>query len=194
MIYLKLLITFFKIGLFSFGGGYAMIPLIQSEIESNNWLTTAEFVDIIAIAEMTPGPIAVNSATFVGYKIAGFFGSVAATSGVVLPSFILAILVSMIFYKFQNHPLKISAFYGIRPVIAGLVMTSTIFIAETSIFKQSLSLEMLMNLLKAPLEVIDIPSVIIAVLALLALIKFKVHPILVIFGSGVAGIIIYSLI
>ena len=79
MIYLKLLFSFIKIGLFSFGGGYAMIPLIQREIEVNGWISSSEFVDIIAIAEMTPGPIAVNSATFVGYKTAGLLGSVVAT-------------------------------------------------------------------------------------------------------------------
>jgi chromate transporter len=89
MIYLSLLITFFKIGLFSFGGGYAMIPMIEREIESHGWLSPAEFIDIIAIAEMTPGPIAVNSATFVGFKTAGILGGLFATLGVALPSLLL---------------------------------------------------------------------------------------------------------
>src|SRR5690554_2965445 len=124
MIYLELLFSFIKIGLFSFGGGYAMIPLIQKEIESNGWLTPAEFGDIIAIAEMTPGPIAVNSATFVGYKTAGFFGGMIATFGVALPSLILVMIISSYFFKFKNHPLNDAVFYGVRPVIAGLIITA----------------------------------------------------------------------
>lgn len=88
MIYLKLFLSFVKIGLFSFGGGYAMIPLIQKEIESHGWLTPSQFIDIIAIAEMTPGPIAINSATFVGYNTAGFLGGAVATFGVALPSLV----------------------------------------------------------------------------------------------------------
>ena len=102
MIYLRLFFSFFKIGLFSFGGGYAMIPMIQKEIEINGWLAASEFVDIIAIAEMTPGPIAINSATFVGYKTAGFFGGMVATMGVALPSIILVFIVSSFFFKIQK--------------------------------------------------------------------------------------------
>jgi len=102
MIYLKLLFTFFKIGLFSFGGGYAMIPMIEKEIEANKWLTSDEFVDIIAISEMTPGPISVNSATFVGYKTAGIFGGMFATLGVALPSLILILIISHFFLSLKN--------------------------------------------------------------------------------------------
>ncbi|NLV89566.1 MAG: chromate transporter, partial [Tissierellia bacterium] len=87
---IKLFISFFKIGAFSFGGGYAMLPLIKEEIiDVHGWLTNTEFIDIIAISEMTPGPIAINSATFLGYKVAGVLGSVVATIAVVLPSFIV---------------------------------------------------------------------------------------------------------
>ncbi|HAE62522.1 MAG TPA: chromate transporter, partial [Eubacteriaceae bacterium] len=128
---IKLILTFAKIGLFSFGGGYAMIPIIQQEIESNNWLSSAEFVDIIAIAEMTPGPIAVNSATFVGYKISGVWGGILATFGVALPSFILAVLISSYYLKFKRNRISNSIFYGIRPVITALVLSATVVIAET---------------------------------------------------------------
>lgn len=192
MIYLNLLFTFFKIGLFSFGGGYAMIPLIQKEIESNGWLTSSQFVDIIAIAEMTPGPIAVNSATFVGYKAAGILGGVFATAGVALPSLILAILLSKVFFKYQNHQLNTSVFYGIRPVIAALIITAAIFVAETSIFTQELSAEALKLLGSSPLKLIDFPSIVILAISLLALTKFKIHPILVILGSGVLGMIMFG--
>lgn len=194
MIYLKLLSSFFKVGLFSFGGGYAMIPLIQKEIESHGWITSSEFVDIIAIAEMTPGPIAVNSATFVGYKTAGVLGSISATTGVALPSLIIAIFISKFFFKYQKHPLNTYIFYGIRPVIAALIMTAAVFVAETSFFTHKLSIESLKLLISTSLKLIDIPSVIMMIAALIALIKFKVHPILVILGSGIVGIILFSII
>ena len=113
MIYIKLLLTFMKIGLFSFGGGYAMIPMIEKEIEGHGWLSATEFFDIVAIAEMTPGPIAVNSATFVGYRTAGYFGGLIATIGVAIPSLVLILIISRYFFKFQKHPLNTAVFYGL---------------------------------------------------------------------------------
>lgn len=194
MIYLKLIFTFLKIGLFSFGGGYAMIPLIEKEIESNGWMSPSDFVDIIAIAEMTPGPIAVNSATFVGYKTAGFWGGLAATLGVAIPSLILILIVSRYFFKFQKHPLNTAIFYGIRPVIAGLIITAAIFVSETAIFKSALSFEMLRKIMSAPLEVINVGGIVIFGLTLLSLIKFKMHPMLAILGSGAMGIVLFHML
>lgn len=99
---IKLFISFFKIGAFSFGGGYAMLPLIEEEIiQVHNWLTATEFIDIIAVSEMTPGPIAVNSGTFLGYKIAGVIGSVVATTAVVLPSFLVMTLIFIFINRFK---------------------------------------------------------------------------------------------
>lgn len=194
MIYLKLFFTFIKIGLFSFGGGYAMIPLIQKEIETNGWLTPSEFIDIIAIAEMTPGPIAVNSATFIGSKTAGFLGGMVATIGVVIPSLALILLISNYFFKFQKHPLNIMLFYGIRPVITGLIITAAIFVSETTLFKQELSVAVFKDMVSRPTQIIDIGSIVVIGLTLLALIKFKLHPILTIIGSGVIGIILFYVI
>ncbi|MHB1394338.1 MAG: chromate transporter [Clostridia bacterium] len=194
MIYLKLLFSFIKIGLFSFGGGYAMIPLIQREIEMHGWISPSEFVDIIAISEMTPGPIAVNSATFVGYKTAGLFGSVVATIGVALPSLIIILLVSGFFFKLQNKPINIMIFYGIRPVITGLIAAAGVFVAETSIFKKHISIEDFNYLFNKPSSFFDFGGIVILVASLVALVRFKIHPILTIAGAGVAGIIIYSLI
>lgn len=191
MIYLKLLLTFIKIGLFSFGGGYAMIPLIQKEIESNGWLSPSEFVDIIAVAEMTPGPIAVNSATFVGYKTAGFLGGAIATVGVAIPSLVLILFISKYFFKFQKHPVNTAVFYGIRPVITGLIITAAVLVAETSILKVPLSTNIFKNLLINPFSVIDIGSIGVLVATLIVLMKFKIHPILVIIGSGVMGIVLF---
>lgn len=194
MIYLELFFSFFKIGLFSFGGGYAMIPLIQKEIEMNGWLKASEFVDIIAIAEMTPGPIAINSATFVGYKAAGLFGSIFATIGVALPSLILILIVSSFFFKIQKKPINIMIFYGVRPVITGLIAAAAVFVAETAIFKKDLSIEVFNYVFDKPASFFDFGGIAILVASLIALIKFKLHPILTITGAGVAGVIIYSFI
>ncbi len=120
---LALFWTFFKIGAFTFGGGYAMVPLIQKEAgEKKGWITDDDILEILAIAESTPGPIAINSATFVGYKTAGFFGAAAATFGVVLPSFVIILMISYILEEFhQLRPVRY-AFFGIRAGVLALVL------------------------------------------------------------------------
>ena len=191
MIYIKLLLTFLKIGLFSFGGGYAMIPMIEKEIEGNGWLSASEFFDIVAIAEMTPGPIAVNSATFVGYKTAGFLGGLTATIGVVIPSLVLILIISRFFFKFQKHPLNTAVFYRVRPVIAGLIATAAIFVSETAIFKGKLTTNLILKLFRHPLDIINVGSIFIFAVSLIALRRTKLHPILVIALSGALGILIF---
>lgn len=120
---LQLFITFFKIGAFTFGGGYAMIPLIQREVvEEKEWITDDDILEIIAIAESTPGPIAINSATFVGYRVCGFWGSFFATLGVVLPSFIIILVISAILNEFQNITAVKYAFNGIRAGVLALLL------------------------------------------------------------------------
>lgn len=168
MIYLSLFITFFKIGLFSFGGGYAMIPMIEKEIESHKWLSSSEFIDIIAIAEMTPGPIAVNSATFVGFKTAGVLGGLFATLGVALPSLIIVLLISQFFFKYFNHPIKDSIFYGVRPVIAGLIFSAAIFVAKTALIKQNTIDKFFCRLVSNPLTVINLGGILIFAVSLFA--------------------------
>ncbi len=191
MIYLNLLLSFIKIGLFNFGGGYAMIPLIQREIESNGWITSAEFIDIIAIAEMTPGPIAVNTATYVGYKTAGIAGGLFATLGVSLPSLLIVMFISGFFFKYRKDPVYLSIFYGIRPVITALIASAAIFFAEASLLKVRLSVEALKILFNSPLKILDIAAVLIMVAAFFAVRKLKIHPVLVILGSGAVGAILY---
>ncbi len=125
MILIKLFWEFFKIGAFTFGGGYAMIPLIEKEIVNKyHWLTMEQFTDLIAIAEMTPGPIAINSATFVGYKVARFLGAVAGTLGVVLPSFLIIWAIASVFFGFQDNRIVQAAFKGLRPAVLGLIIHS----------------------------------------------------------------------
>ena len=129
---LGLFLVFFKIGAFTFGGGYAMVPLIQREIaEEKKWITDDDILDIIAIAESTPGPIAINSATFVGFKTAGVLGAFCATFGVVLPSFLIISLISLILTKFQNITAVKYAFNGIRAGVLALIVKALI-----SMYKQ----------------------------------------------------------
>lgn len=123
----KLFLTFLKIGAFTFGGGYAMIPLIQREVvEKNKWLTDEDILDIIAIAESTPGPIAINSATFVGYKVAGFFGAFFCTLGVVLPSFVIILAISFVLDAFKELRAVQYAFNGIRAGVVALILKALV--------------------------------------------------------------------
>ena len=120
---LKLFTTFFKIGLFSFGGGFAMIPLIQREvIERHKWINSKDFVDMLVLAQSTPGPIAVNTAVFVGYKTAGIAGAVAATLGTVLPSFIVILLLALFFAEVRENRYVDAAFRAMRPAVVALIV------------------------------------------------------------------------
>lgn len=182
MIYLELFYTFFKIGLFGFGGGYAMLSLIQGEVVTRHaWLTAQEFTDIIAISQMTPGPIGINSATYVGYASTGsVWGSVVATFAVVLPSFIIMLLISRFFLKYQKHPVVESIFKGLRPAIVGLLAAAALVLMNKDNFG-------------SPTEdtYSFIISVILFLIAFIGTRKFKINPILMIIGCGVAGLIFY---
>lgn len=122
---LKLFLTMFKIGLFTFGGGYAMVAIIERElVEKKKWIEHEEFMDVLAIAESTPGPIAINSATYIGYKIGGFFGSLFATLGVVLPSFIIILIISLFYEQFIQIEFVKYAFNGIQACVAFLILSA----------------------------------------------------------------------
>lgn len=124
---LPLFLTFFKIGAFTFGGGYAMIPLIQREVvEKRKWVSQEEILDIVAVAESTPGPIAINAATFIGQKIAGFWGAVLATTGVVLPSFAIIALISLVLRRFESLKVVRYAFQGIRAGVLALILRALV--------------------------------------------------------------------
>lgn len=137
-LYLKLFWTFFKIGLFGFGGGYAMISMIQGEVVTNyHWLTPGQFTDIVAISQSTPGPIGINSATYVGYSsvvnagfdpLFGVIGSTIATFAVVLPSFVLMLLISKFLMKYKNHPYVENVFKGLRPAVVGLLAAAALLL------------------------------------------------------------------
>ena len=169
-----LFITFLRIGFVSFGGGYAMIPVIDFEVTRHGWMTTKEFTEIIAVAGMSPGPIATNSAIIVGYKTAGLAGAIVSAIGMTLPTLILILAVSGIFFRYQNAKLVKSAFYGLRPIITGLIIYAAIRFAISNHIVGSLHWH------TACLTGMS-------GLTLLALIKFKIHSIAVLAASGIAG-------
>ena len=132
-ILIRLYLAFLKIGTFSFGGGYAMLPFMQKEIVENNaWISMSEFSDIIGISQMTPGPVAINSATFVGYKVGGIIGSAIATIGVVTTSFILVSIISKILNKFKESIVIRSMLAGMRPILIALIIYAFIDLAKES--------------------------------------------------------------
>lgn len=182
MIYLQLFYTFFKIGLFGFGGGYAMLSMIQGEVVTRyNWLSTQEFTDIVAISQSTPGPIGINAATYVGFTATGsVWGSLLATFAVVLPSFILMLTISKFFLKYQKHPVVEAVFSGLRPAVVGLLASAALVLMNTENFgsptKDTYTFIM---------------SVLIFIIAFVGTRKYKVNPILMIVACGVAGLILY---
>ncbi|MDD6174403.1 MAG: chromate transporter [Firmicutes bacterium] len=131
MIFLTLFLTFFKIGISTFGGGYAMIPMIQAEVLSHGWMTQEELINFIAVSESTPGPFAVNISTYVGTQTGGLPGAVCATFGVVLPSFLIILLVARCFLRFRSSRLVSAAMDGLRPAVVGLIASAAVSIAQT---------------------------------------------------------------
>lgn len=171
-IWLSLFGTFFKIGLFSFGGGYAMIPLISREVVRRHaWVTMGEFIDLIAISQGTPGPIAINSATFIGYKMGGFMGSVMATLGVVAPSFLVMSILTFAFLRWRNLEAVKSMFSGIRPVVVALI-----FAAALSVFTESIT---------------GIIPAIVAVVVIILVAFLNVDPIILLVLAGLMGAVVY---
>lgn len=201
MIYLVLFWEYFKIGLFTFGGGYAMIPLITPIVEKYGWMTSDELYNFIAISESTPGPFAINLATFIGVKVGataglGVFGSIlgafVATFAVVLPSLIVIIIVTKLFQRFQSSKYVQGVLYGIKPVVVGLILAALIKICckailpnlnlkaiETSGFKGFNWISLILVAAFVPLSQIKIK-------------KKKIHPIILIVFSAVLGIILFG--
>jgi len=176
---LQLFVSFFQVGLFSIGGGYAAMPLIQAQsIDVHHWLTLAEFADLVTIAEMTPGPIAINSATFVGMKVAGLSGVFAATLGNVLPSCIIMIILAKLYEKYSKQTLMKNILENVRPVVVAAIFTAGLSLLQLAIGSIALGLEAL-----------DIFAIIIFVLAFIVLNskKIKVGPILLLVVGALGG-------
>ncbi len=182
--------TFFKIGFFTIGGGYAMLPLINSELVAYGFLTHAEVVDIIAISEITPGPFAINAATFAGVKTLGIFGGIATTAAIAFPSLIITTLLARYFYKFEDNIIVRRAMWGLRPAVTGLIAAATVIMAAPAIFGvNAAQIE-----LKSIFDNIDYVSLAIAVGAGIAIIKFKVSPIFVLLCAGAIGVLLFGVI
>ncbi len=174
---LILFLSFFKIGAFTFGGGYAMLSLLENEfVEKRGWLTKEEFLDMLAIAESTPGPIAINSATFIGYKTAGFWGSALATLGVVLPSFIIIYIISLFLDAFLSLTVVANAFRGIQACVVYLI--------------GSVGIKMLKQMEKKALP-IAIMSAVLACMIGFSLFAIKFSSIIYILISGTVGVIVF---
>ncbi len=174
---LELFLTFAKIGLFTFGGGYAMLPLIQDEVIAHGWMSNTEIMDFIAVSESTPGPFAVNISTYIGRTTAGILGAGCATLGVVLPSFIIMLVISGFYKKFSKSRLVEGAMSGLRPTVVGLIGAALL----------SLGRDVFVPAAGSPVSLVVISIGIFIVMAVLA---FKrIHPIVIIGLSAVAGII-----
>ncbi len=172
MTYFRLFMIFFKIGAFSFGGGYAMLPMIFQTVEDAGFMAADELAMLVPLSQVTPGPIAVNAATYVGFKSGGLLGAAAATLGVGLPSFVLIIIVSSFLKKFNESKAIKGIFAGIRPVTAGLIAAAVIVIGKTVLWTGT--------------HINAIPMAIFAVSFLLAA-KFKISPIKITIIMAVAG-------
>lgn len=192
MIYLELFLTFFKIGLFTIGGGYAMIPLVLESVVSHGWMTEADFMNFLAVAESTPGPIAVNMATFVGSTQGGILGSALATLGVVLPSFIIILIISAFIRNLFKYKGVQAVMGGIRPAVVALILGT----AATMILGTVLGISDLVN---APAFDFRAPIIFALVVGVSMLPKLfhkkkKLSPIVLILVSAVLGIVFYGLL
>ena len=193
MIFLELFYTFLKIGLFSFGGGYGMLSVIQGEVVSRHaWLSASEFTDIVAISQMTPGPIGINSATYVGYtavmnatgsEALAVTGSLVASFAVMLPSIVLMLIVCRYLLKYSKHPNVEAVFKGLRPAVVGLVASAALLLMTEENFG---------SFNDAPMQFWV--SVALFVAAFVAMKFFKVSPILILVLAGIFGGVFYGLV
>lgn len=180
MIYFELFWSFLKIGLFSFGGGYAAIPLIEDIIvNQNSWLTVAEFTDLITISQMTPGPISVNSATFVGLNVAGFGGAFFATLGNLIPSFVIVTFVAWLYMKYRTIDTLQNVLKVLQPAVIAMIAAAGVSLMITAFW--GLDLVSISNT--------NIPAVILFIISLLLLIKYGVKPITVMIVAGVLNVV-----
>ena len=181
MIYLELFWSFVQIGLFSIGGGYAALPIIQRQVvEVHPWLTMTEFADVLTISQMTPGPIAINSASFVGIRIAGIGGAIVATVGCVLPSLVIVLLLAFIYYRYRKLTVIQGILDGLRPAVVGLIASAGLSILILAFWNG--------NPVSFSLPDIDWIAVVLFAFCLFVLRKWKPNPIYVMAGAGILGL------
>lgn len=186
MLYLELFLSFAQIGLFSFGGGMAALPLIENQaVQVKGWLALSEFVDLITIAEMTPGPISVNSATFVGTKVAGPLGAISATFGVIFPSVVLVLVLASLYHKYRDLPVLAKVLRGLRPASAALIGAAGFAIVKVALKKtpqEALSLQNFSGF-----------SLLLLIASFFLLVRYKKSPLFIIGLTGLIGGLSYVL-
>lgn len=188
MILFELFVVYFQIGLFAFGGGYAAMPLIQSlVVDGKGWLSMAEFADLTTIAEMTPGPILVNSATFVGQKIAGLSGALVCTIGAVLPSFIIVLALAYFYTKYRELELVKNILTTLRPAVVAMIANAGLMLFCLALFGTSTFSEIHLNK-------IHYIELLLFVSSFALLRKYKTNPIKIIFGTAIIGTILYIIL
>ena len=181
----EIVLTFAQIGILSFGGGYASIGLVEKQIvEVNKWMSYSEFADIMAIDELTPGPIAINAATFVGTKMAGVPGAIAATIGAILPSCIIALILAKVYLKYKSMKAVNGAISGLKSLVVAMILSTTVMMLMQSFFYYF------------PIDknAIDYVAMILFLIALIVLRKTKINPLLIMLGCGLIGLLIYPFI
>lgn len=177
---IDLFVTFLKIGLMSFGGGYAMIPVIQQQVEKHHWLTDEQFTHVISLAGTSPGPIATNCATLIGYEAAGIPGAIMATLGMVLPSLILLIALSAFLYKWHSKRWFQSSFYGLKPVVTGFIIYAALHFGLSSF-----------GSVHTGITWRQVATILIALGAFIGIVRYKLHPFLVLICAGILGIVFF---
>lgn len=171
---MDLFITFFRIGLFTFGGGYAMIPMIERElVKRKKWISRNDIIDIFALSQTIPGAISVNASAFIGHRVAGKRGTIVALLGVILPSFVIIIVIAAFFMKFQDYPIVQKAFLGIRTGIVALILLAAIRMGKASI--------------------VDKATFLIALITVALLLFLQLHPIIIIIAGAISGVLLYNL-
>lgn len=187
MIYLRLLWAFIQIGLFSIGGGYAALPLIQGQVvELNGWLTMTEYADVVTLSQMTPGPIAINAATFVGIRIAGIPGAIVSTLGCVLPSCVIVLILAKIYIKYRNLSVMQKVLGTLRPAVVGLIGAAGVSMMIMAFWSNGTP--------SLDIHAVDWISVALFGIALVVLRKWKVNQIYVMLAAGALGWVAYTLL
>ena len=182
MILWELFYSYFKIGIFTFGGGYAALPLIQEEIVQNRgWITIQEFSDLLTISQMTPGPIAINAATFVGAKVAGFPGAILATLGSITPALIIVLILAYLYYKYKNLTAVQSVLNSLHPSIVAFIASAGVTLVLAATFPDALQ------------GGVDIFAILVMILGVYILRKYKMDPIKYMMFSGVLGVLYYGI-
>lgn len=190
MILLEIFWSFFQIGLFAIGGGYAALPLIENQVlETHNWLTLSEYADLLTISQMTPGPIALNASTFVGTRVAGLPGAIIATIGCVTPSCIIVLTLSYFYFKYKNLSSIQGVLKGLRPAVVSLIASAGLSILLLAIFKSDD-----VTIWNIKLGDINFISVALVAIGVFVLRKYKMDPIKVMIATGVIGVFIYGII